>query len=298
MFKCQLAPRETPQSYPNYWKKLYYPLSCSPKLDGIRGHTRKNEALSRTNIPLPSYQVQDEFTGIEFIDGEFIEGCESDHDVYNRTQSHVMSQDKPGDISFHVFDYTAPDWLNRPFYERFEKASSLILGKENYYAVPHKDVENYEELIEFEEEQLELGFEGIMMRSPVGRYKTNARCTMNDGIIFKLKRFEDAEGVIIGFEEQMDNHNVAVLDKRGYAKRSSSKEGLVPGGTLGKFIILFKGVEITVGPGSFTHPERLAIWKTRELYIGKLLKFRYFGHGIKDKPRHPRAIGLRNEIDM
>lgn len=298
MFKCQLAPAEVPQSYPKYWEKLNYPLLCSPKLDGIRGHTSSQVAWSRTNKPLPSLQIQSDFVDIEFLDGEFIEGRVTDFDVYNRTQSHVMSVDKPGDISFHVFDYVHPDWLAAPFYERLAKAKQEIAGKEDYYLVPHTDIESYEDLVEFEDLQLELGFEGIMMRNPIGRYKTNARCTINEGIIFKLKRFTDAEAIVVGFEEQMDNHNIKEVDERGYSKRSKAKEGLLPANTLGKFIVYFEGQELAVGAGNIDHKQRKFIWDNKDKFIGSTLKFRYFTHGVKDKPRHPRALGFRSEMDM
>ena len=300
-FKPLLAPGEDPKSFPDYFKKLQYPLFCSPKYDGIRCIIKSGVALSRTGKMLPSLQVQDEFTIKEYmhLDGELIAGNPTDFDVYNRTQSHVMSEDKPGELTFFVFDYTANDWLLKPFYERLETTEAMIesYNVANIKLVKHEYVETYEELIAFENKCLEAGFEGVMMRNPVSHYK-QGRGTFREGIIYKLKRFEDSEGTIISFQEQMTNQNTLEKDELGYAKRSYSKEGLVPADTLGRFIVEWNGQELDIAPGNFTHSERKAIWDNQDKYKGKLLKFRYFNHGIKDKPRFPRAIGFRDEIDL
>ena len=103
---------------------------------------------------------------------------------------------------------------------------------------------------------------------------------------------------MIGFEEQMDNYNLKEKDELGYSKRSTSKEGLVPANTLGRFIIDFNGMELDIAPGNFNHLDRKEIWSNQDEFLGKLLKFRYFNHGIKDKPRFPRAIGFRNLMDL
>jgi DNA ligase-1 len=294
-FKPLLAPGEDPMSFPDYFKKIQYPLLCSPKYDGIRNVVKHGRCLSRSGKMLPSFQVQEEFSHLADLDGELIEGNPTDFDVYNRTQSHVMSEDKPGDLKFFVFDNTAEHMLNKPFYERFE--SILIpANATNIEIVMHELVENYDELLAFENRCLEEGFEGIMMRSPVGHYK-QGRGTFREGIIYKLKRFSDAEGVIVDIVEQMTNTNALESDELGYAKRSQAKEGLVPAGTTGRFIVDFNGMLLDIAPGNFNHDARKLIWKTKESQIGKLLKFRYFAHGVKDKPRFPRAIGFRDISD-
>lgn len=294
-----LAPGEDPLSYSDYFKKLRYPLLCSPKLDGIRCLVKDNMCLSRSGKILPSYQVQDEFSNLEHFDGELIEGLANDFDVYNRTQSYVMSEDKPGDIYYHVFDYTHPDWLNKPFYERLEFVDEAVMLSNfpNLYVVKHHEVETYEDLLEYEDKCLNAGYEGIMMRDPVGRYK-NGRGTFREGLIYKLKRFQDDEAYIVGLQEQLTNNNTLEVDELGYAKRSYSKQGLVPAGTLGNFQVLWNGLHLDVAPGSFNHAQRQKIWNNPGEYIGKLLKFRYFSHGVKDKPRFPRATGIRHQIDL
>lgn len=292
-----LAPGEDPLSFPDYFKKLKYPLLASPKFDGIRCTVKNSTALSRSGKVLPSGQVQSEFTSYNHLDGEIIEGSPTDFGVYNRTQGYVMSYDKPGALAYYVFDYCHPDWLHKPFYERLSMVKGLIPSNGNYYFIEHVDIEDYDALIAYEEQQLSLGFEGIMMRDPVGRYK-NGRGTFNEGLIYKLKRFKDAEALIIGIEEGFKNENAQEKDELGFSKRSEKAEGLVRSGMAGRIIGYYNGQEIDVAPGAFTHDERIELLARSADFIGKTVKFRYMEHGMKDKPRFPRALGLRSLMDL
>lgn len=288
----------------HFFKSMRYPLLGSPKIDGIRGVVRGNQVTSRSGDPIRSYQVQEEIGGnLSYTDGELIIGNVTDFGVYNRTQSHVMAYDKPGDLWYYVFDSVLDDQLHLPFYERLESAKREVLRVQSIRPdlqvafVEHTEIESYDEMVAYEEAQLALGYEGIMLRDPVAPYK-QGQSTINQGWMYKVKRFTDTEAIIVGFEEQMTNTNTQERSALGYAKRSSAKEGLVPAGTLGKFIVNWNGVELPVGCGVFTHEERQHIWWHRESHLGMFLKFRYFAHGVKDLPRFPRALGFRDKMDL
>lgn len=296
-FRVMLAPIDDPLKRPSFFDDLQYPMLCSSKYDGIRGSVKGNLVVSRTGKAIPSFQVQDEFTSVEDVDGELIEGCETDYGVYNRTSSHVMSKNKPGDLKYFIFDYNHPAWLETPYYKRLEMLKTLDLDPEFNIVIDHHEINNYDELIAYEQSQLSLGFEGIMMRDPVGRYK-QGRATWKEGLIYKLKRFTDDEGVIVDYVERQINNNAQEKDELGFAKRSTKKEGMKAAGTLGKFKVMYHGKVISVAPGVFKHDELQTIWNNREKHLGQLLKFRYFGHGMKDNLRFPRALGFRNRIDL
>jgi len=297
MFKPMLSPQEDPLKYPDYFRKLRYPLLLSPKIDGIRGVTKNAIMMSRKFIELPSLQVQDELTRFEHADGEIVEGNISDINVYNRTQSHVMSVSKPGRLSFNVFDYTHPDWLHKPFYKRLEMVRELLPQDARYRYVEHHHVDREDELLEYENRALEMGFEGIMMRDPVGHYKCG-RGTYLQGLIYKLKRFEDGEGIIIDIYEKLNNNNVAEKDALGHTKRSHHQANKAGAGMAGGFIVSFEGQELDVAPGSFTHEELKYIWQNKHIYLNRMLKIRFMRHGMKDKPRFLRALGWRSAIDV
>jgi DNA ligase-1 len=249
---------------------------------------------------LPSLQVQHEFglhVRCQNMDGELVAGDPTDYGAYNKTQSHVMSEDKPGDISFYAFDYIGEDQLYLPYVDRLARLTELCPQQDNLKVVQQVMVKDLDGLLETEELFLSEGYEGVIMRSPDAPYK-QGRGTFREGIIYKLKRFHDAEAVIVGLEEGMTNMNEQERSELGYAKRSQSQDGLFPANTLGRFIVFFQGQEIPVAPGSLGHAERFSVWINREDYIGRLLKFRYFQHGAKDRPRFPRAVGIRSLEDM
>jgi DNA ligase-1 len=301
MFKPMLAPNNDPMKDPNFFSCLKFPLLCSPKLDGIRAVCNTGVAWSRTLIELPNCHFQKYFGKYDDFDGEFIEGEPTDVDVYNRTQSAVMSEEKvPDDPRYYVFDNANLILCDVPFRDRLEMVKEMVAenaSDSRLHFVEHTLVSDLDELLEYEAAQLLLGYEGIMMRDPYGRYK-HGRGTFREGLIYKLKRFEDFEAVVVGLEEQYHNTNEDIRNNVGGAKRSTSKEGLVPAATLGKILVEWHGEVIEVGCGVMKHAERKAIWGNQSGVIGRIAKCRHFPHGQKDKPRFPRFVGWRTKIDL
>jgi len=298
-----LAPNDDPLKNPNFFAGLKWPLDCSFKYDGIRNIVKNGVCKSRSFIDLPSNQVQELFCGYEDLDGEITAG-DIDAELFNRTSSHVMSRDKPsGNLKFFVFDTADLAHANTPFQERLLIARDMVTLYNEHYSqfnvhfVEHTRCNNLEELLMFEEKALELNFEGVMMRDPFGRYK-HGRGTYLEGLIYKLKRFQDDEGVVVGFVEQQHNTNKDVRDNLGNAKRSSSKEGLIGADTVGKILISYKGEVIPIARGVLKKAQLQHIWDNQLQYIGRIAKFRYFGFGMKDLPRYPRFVGWRDKMDM
>lgn len=276
--------------------KLKFPLLVSPKLDGIRCVVRGGKAMSRSMKPIPNRFVRKCIELEEAIfetDGELMVG-----DEFNSTTSGIMTHAGNPDFRFHLFDIIG----TAPFEERFQKLNEIVLP-EFCKIVEHKMIRSDSELESYYEEILAKGFEGIMLRDPRGRYK-QGRSTEKEGILFKLKPFEDSEGVVIGFEELQHNDNEQKIDELGYSKRSTEKDGKRAGGTLGKFILKglegdWKDVEFRVGTGiGLTFGMRSEIWGNQEKYLGKIVKFKYQKIGSIDKPRIPIFLGFRNQGDM
>lgn len=319
-FRPMLSPGNSPADTPTYFSDLKFPLMCSPKLDGIRCIVKQDQRVdytdfdgepipcgdtravckSRKFIDLPSVQVQTLFSGCLEADGELIAGCETDFNVYNRTNSHVMSSNKPHeDMKYRVFDWADEAWADTPFILRYQQVIDMVKfwGNPHVTAVEHTLIDNTEDLQAYEEEQLALGYEGIMWRDPNGRYKHN-RGTWKEGLIGKLKRFADEELIATGFIEGKYNTNEDVRDNLGGAKRSTSKEGMVASGMMGKIVAMWNGVEIHVASGIMTHAQKKHVWENQDQYLGRIFTMRHFPHGKKDLPRMPRFHGWRNPIDI
>ena len=131
--------------------------------------------------------------------------------------------------------------------------------------------------------ELELGGEGLILRSPNGKYKYG-RSTPKEQLSVKLKFFQQDEFEVMGFTERMHNANQAKINELGLQERSSHKDNLIPMNTLGRLILKYGDGSFQMGTG-FTDEQRQEIWDNRDKYLGKLASVRYMSVGLKDKPR-------------
>jgi len=291
MFKPMLAGKITD---PN---ELTYPLLASPKLDGIRCLIINGVPVSRNMKPIPNWMVQDILKKLPPMDGELIVGPPSGQDVFQRTSSGVMSRDGEPQFTFWVFDVMVNSPM--PFNQRYEmmKSWASSAGK-NVKPVIHKLIKTPEALADYEAQMLLAGYEGVMTRHLDGMYK-NGRSTEREQWLLKLKRFEDSEAEVLGYEEKQHNENTLQEDELGRAKRSSHKAGKRAAGVLGALSVrdVHTGVEFSVGAG-FSDEQRASVWAGRsENLIGRTIKYRYQPTGVKDKPRFPVFLGFRHEDD-
>lgn len=269
--------------------ELKYPVLCTPKFDGIRCVIRGGVALSRKLKPIPNLHVQALLQGLpEGLDGELL----LDHKTFNQIQSAVMSEDGTPDVSFHVFDIVG----DAPYRARMEQLRAMELPEVCKKVLP-VEITNEADLLEYERETVEeWEMEGVMVRSPEGPYKYG-RSTTKQGYLLKIKRFQDAEAEIVGFDELEHNLNEATTDALGLTKRTTHKAGKVGGGVLGAFVVRKDGQEFRVATG-LTMQERADYWADRENLVGKLLKFKYQEAGKKDLPRFPVFLGFRHPDDL
>jgi DNA ligase-1 len=215
-----------------------------------------------------------------------------------------MSDEKyADDISFRVFDCADVNLCNEEFEMRLEHARRLIGEYKEIYPgvnvslIEHEWCDSLEELLEIEERFLVMGYEGVMMRSPFGRYK-HGRGTFKEGIIYKLKRFQDDDGVLEGIEVGENNRNADIRSNYGTAKRQTLKANMFPSDMAGNLRVRFKGEIINVAPGTLTHDERRDMLANPDKYLERDLTFRHFAHGAKDLPRQARFANWRSKIDL
>lgn len=295
-FKTMLAPCKSAKA-----EDINYPALASPKLDGVRCHILGGVAVSRNLKPFDNVNLQRMFgrSDLEGLDGELIVGDPCDEGVFRRTQSITSSYDKScSGLKLFVFDdFTDP---TRSFDERFKIASRRVVGRAQLIKVPHTLIHNADELTEYEAGAVDEGYEGIMVRSLAGRYKYG-RATHREGSLLKVKRFEDSEAVIDDALELQHNKNEKTLVQSRKAKRNHQKAGMVPGGVMGKLCVrdIHTGVAFRIGSG-FDAAERVELWRAHAegKLVGKIVKYKYFPTGGKDKPRHPIFLGFRSIGDM
>ena len=271
--------------------KLRFPLLASAKLDGVRAVVRDGVVFSRSNKPIPNAYVQKLFNKHTHFDGELIVGDPTSKACYRDTVSGVMSVDGEPDVKLYVFDH-----VGEPSHIYNFRAERLTESK---HVVVHEQVMclTLEDILKYEEQCLDAGYEGLILRDPNAPYK-QGRSTVKEGYLLKLKRFVDDEATVIGFEERMHNGNVAIKNELGRTARSSHKENKSGRGDLGALLLRHSsGIEFSCGTG-FTDGERGEIWANRDRYLGQLAKYKHFPVGAKDLPRHPVFLGWRDRRDL
>ena len=289
---------------------LKYPVLCSPKLDGIRCLAMNGSVVSRTLKPIPNEYIRNtlldvmssEVLGRYILDGELMVG-----ESFQACTSGIMSWKGQPDFSYHVFDcikvVDGCAVLDEPFNFRLARLVELLgtgMCSGPLSLVPHYVAADADGVGLLEDSFLGTGYEGLMIRSVDGAYKLG-RSTLREGGLLKLKRFVDAEAEIVGVEEMQHNMNEATVDARGLTVRSSCLEGQVGAGTLGKFLVrdCASGVAFAIGTGvGLTAELRASLWAERDSLIGRLVKYRYQPHGVKDAPRCPIWLGFRSREDI
>lgn len=301
----------------NRWRSFdeipEWPVLATPKLDGIRIFTTNvvpspgdiSTPVCRSMKILPNYYAKKLIAQLPpGLDGEgMTRDMHGKLRPFNGVQSDLMSTHGTPEVEFHVFDYIQdvddPYCYEEWYQYRVQRFATLDLPDFCHKILPVA-IHNSEDLRAFEEKCLSQGYEGICFRSPRSAYKFG-RSTWMEQCLVKVKRFLDAEGVIVGFEELMSNQNAPTRNELGYQERSSHQSGMVAMNTLGNFIIqssLFNETfRVGTGPG-LTDLMRKKYWDERESLLGRHVTFKYQSHGTKDRPRIPGFVGLRSTYDM
>jgi DNA ligase 1 len=286
MFKPMLA-----CNAPKNLEKIQYPILASPKLDGIRCIIHNGEAVSRNLKPIPNDYIRDCLGGGNLPDG--LDGELIVNGGFNSTQSGVMRKAGKPDFTYHVFD-----WYDekKDFTARIAAIDALVKHSK-VEIVEQLTIKNEPELLALEKVYLGDGYEGAMIRSVDGPYKCG-RSTQKQGYLMKLKRFEDAEAILLDVIELMHNENEAKKNVFGRTERSSSKEGKVPAGTMGALsVVAPNGVKFEIGTG-FTAAQRQEIWDKRKSILGDLVKYKFQPDKTAKRPRFPVFLSFRHKNDL
>lgn len=194
------------------WNKVKYPVAGEPKLDGVRcmiflkdyqggvkftdvqslsregksydfGTTKIREAL----VPL----FQD--NGDIILDGElYVHGMPQNR-ISGSMRGTTYIPELHDVMEYHVYDIIKP---KQPYSERRKDLENLFINYEGFKLgrsitlVDKKSVDN------FEEECIEAGYEGIMLKNLDGLYEIGKRSYNN----LKVKQFLDEEFKIVGYE--------------------------------------------------------------------------------------------------
>lgn len=299
-----IDPKLKPSSYRGLFSDLRWPLKASRKYDGIRGLKLDGEITSRTKKPIPNEWITKFLSTLpDGVDGEIVTYTEGIMDPFygiEGVQSKVMSVDGEPDFIYWVFDYCPAGFDFMSFDERYalleDVMTNMSTSPEVVKLVEQLTCHNPDELAVFETDAIKEGYEGVMLRKDSAPYKSG-RSTFDQHYLLKLKRFQDAEAEIIGFEPEYENTNAPTIGLLGQTERSSHQDGLIAKNRLGSLLCrnLSNGVEFSIGSG-FTWKEREELWEVRDTLLGKLANYKFQPHGTVDRPRIPIYRGIRQDL--
>lgn len=268
---------------------LRYPLMASPKIDGIRCLLMDGGVCSRTLKLIPNLHIRSMLASAPVgYDGELLTYTGGVRDEFNTVQSKVMRRDGEPEFKLLVFDN-----FNATMGFAFRHAH--IHNTNFIERVEHVVIDDLDELDAYEADCVDrLGWEGIMLRDPNGKYK-RGRSTVREQILLKVKRFTDDEATITGTVEQMENTNEAKTNVFGRTERSSAKAGMVGKDTLGALQCIWNGIEFDIGTG-FNQDQRDKLWSKRLSLVGQKVTFKFQGVGSLGAPRFPVFLHIRHDI--
>lgn len=291
----------------NQLYKIRYPAIVQVKLDGVRGICYDGRLMSRSGKDIPNRHIQKFFRDLQAehpkvmgLDGELIVGEANHPQACTITTSATMRHDGQPDFTYYVFDKISPDkfYLQRRL-ELMRVLDSLPEGYSNKIKlVGDYEVTNAQDLEIRMKEFLAGGMEGCIIRGRDSPYK-HGRSTFKQGYLLKWKDIQEDEAIIVGFVPLKRNLNPAQINELGYTKRSSHKEGKITDGLLGALVVRSVNWQGTFNIGTgFDMDTRYCIWHNQDSYLHGIVNFKFLAAGVKDLPRHPVFLGMRDATDM
>jgi DNA ligase 1 len=303
--------------------KLPYPVLVQPKIDGIRCIVRHSQALSRKLLKIPNDYIRntlsamytnlqqrfndedkepdDRFIRPRYLDGELIVKDSLGKVLpFNDIQSAVMSKQGTPSFTYVVFDILHDETYNVGTMCRLDYLVCLHLRRNFQPLFTQVTFDKFDLLRQYQE-FLCVGYEGIIIRAMNAPYKFG-RGTLKSGPLWAYKNFTDAEAKIMDWHPYHTNINELESDELGYAKRSHSNEGKIALPMVGTLIceVLngdFKGKQVRIGSGlGFTQQMRKDMYVNWNKYKGRIITFKYQGHGSKDMPRILTFKCFRDEM--
>lgn len=271
---------------------LTYPVLASGKIDGVRACVQEGklvagrslkDSLNRHITECLSDPVYEGLDGELTLQGEYWNN-------FNKNQSAIMEQSGKPKLIYWVFEYLDDDMdashRKSIACQHVEGIKDLDVRFEMRFCTQHL-VNSPAELDELYAYYRSLGYEGLIVMKPSGKYK-HGRSTLKQELMLKMKPHDDSEATLIGMNELMRN-----LD----AGNSKRQENMVPANTMGNLVVSWQGKTFEIGTG-FSDAQRKDFWINFDKYEGKLVKFKYMQLSDYGIPRHTVYLGMRSKDDM
>jgi DNA ligase-1 len=313
-FKPQLCPNEKVDL-----DTIKYPIYASTKLDGIRCVFHPTLGMvSRSLKPIPNKQLQEKFKKLTewakdnncVLDGEIYAHGVSFQDItracmtedfddektVKKLQKEIMSDAKHysklliDSMQFNCFDCLPFNDLCNSFIIRYAYIQTLAVSNPDIVVVKQTLVNSKEEVMNYFETVLDVGYEGLILKDPYSIYKFG-RGTIKEGICYKVKPYVEKSAIIKGIVQatQVIEGAQKLINELGYSVTSKKKDDRVLIEKASAFLVDWEGKDLKVTIAA-DDKEKERIWKNAKDYIGKEVGFKAMDVGAKDLPRHPVAL--------
>lgn len=288
-------------------KKLRFPCFVQPKIDGVRGLTTEGGLTGRSLKQHKNVYNTEFWSQLEYrlMDGELAAEDECHPDLCRITSSAMSTIEGEPYTLWHVFDFLHPEVIDKPYLERYDALKAYVerhqrnVSNSRLRLVPNFWAHDMETLLALDDQWLDMGYEGSIIRDPYGMHK-EGRSTVKEMGLLRIKRFTEEDAVVLSIVEGERNDNEAQKNELGHTFRTSHQENKVLNGMVGALICkdIKTGNEILVSAGKLTHEERKFYFENQSRLIGQTVKYKFFPKGIKDKPRFPTFQSIRDSSDI
>lgn len=200
----------------DHWAKVKYPCYAQPKLDGIHmvancWHKEKECVLDLYSRGLSKKISQNHIReALGFLCGEEYRGIYVTGEIWgekiNRQNiASIVGQEDDENVkirlSLHVFDVFSVD-KKMPYSERYELAKKIVKKADSPYIVLVEAIliNSREELDEYYKQQIQLGMEGVVVRSSTAFYEFGVQKEIRSHGVMKYKPRQDSEFLITGYK--------------------------------------------------------------------------------------------------
>ena len=288
-----------------------------PKIDGMRVFVNDDALPTSRSGKEFKHRYLRQWTqahpSLRGLDGEVVAGHIYTEDTFRDSMSGIRAEEGDPAFTYYMFDYTENDYHKYSYKDRMNYLAAIRSQFGEFQQIeggfhcrllvcPTQTLTTLLEVQEFEQKCLADKWEGAMLRRPDRPYKFG-RSTNRGGELVKLKRFVDAEAIVVGFEPWYINENEATESALGYTVRSSHKDGKIPIERLGALsveLLSDRSVKFKIGVlAGVTHLDRDRLWADRDAYIGRICKFKHQGYGGGyDAPRAPVFLNWRLDSEF
>ena len=268
--------------------KIPFPCYVQRKYDGIRciSHIENNNMVleSRKGIAFSNFNtISQKLVQLlssyptYYLDGELYTDLLPFEQINGATR---ISQEKAtatdleniNKIKYHIYDVYCPENPEMTYKDRMVILNDLknVLNITDVVCIVHTDyAESMEDVKRWHDLYVQEGFEGIMLRDPIGTYEIDKRSKY----LQKYKEFMEEEFIIVGF------HDGEGLDKGLIIWECQTENGM-------KFSAKPRG----------THEHRREMFEKATQYIGKKLTVIFQEYSTDGVPRFPVGKDIRDDI--